>query len=268
MSIWLSVIILAVLQGLTEFLPVSSSGHLAVLSRLFGVEENSSLAFGIILHTGSLAAIVIFYFKILLGFFKKDQLHLLLMVIVGTIPAGIAGVLLKKTGLADRIFNDLVSTGLAFLVTAALLRLTSKQKLIPQTQTELKDITLKQALITGVVQMFAILPGISRSGSTISAAILAGVKYEAAAAFSFLLALPAIAGASLLEIIELKQDNFNLGEFTPLHLGIGFLVSALTSFGALTLLLYIIKKNRLSFFSWYLSALGLAVLAWQMIKLG
>ena len=266
MSYWM-VIFLAAIQGVTEFLPVSSSGHLAVLSAAFGIQSDVGLSLGIVLHAGSLLAIVVFYFKLLLGFFRKDQLHLLGMVVIGSIPAGIAGILLKKTGLADQLFGDMMSIALAFLITAALLRLTGKTKLIAQSNTELKDITLRQTLIVGFAQMFAILPGISRSGSTIASGILSGVKFEAAAAFSFLLALPAIAGASLLEIVKLAKSGFSLEGLTPGHLAAGFAVSVLVSFGALTLLIQVIRKRKLAWFSGYLFLLGAGLMIWQMISM-
>ena len=103
MNVWIYVVILAVVQGIAEFLPISSSGHLAVLGTLFGFREDRSLALGIVLHAGSLLAILVFYFRTLLGFFRKEQFHLLLMVIVGTIPAGLAGVALKLSGLDEKL---------------------------------------------------------------------------------------------------------------------------------------------------------------------
>ena len=122
---------------------------------------------------------------------------------------------------------------------------------------------MRQALTVGFAQMLAIIPGISRSGSTIAAGILSGVKFEAAATFSFLLALPAIAGASLLEIATQHQSSGN--EIPFWILAIGFLVSALTSFAALGLLVKIIKKRKLSWFSWYLFLLGAGIMVWQII---
>ena len=176
MNVWIYVIILAVVQGIAEFLPVSSSGHLAVLGALFGFREDRSLALGIVLHAGSLLAILVFYFKTLLGFFRREQFHLLLMVIAGTIPAGLAGVALKLSGMDEKLFGEPVMIGLAFLITATLLRLSEKPKLIVRPEAErdlpptaLEAITLRQALVVGVSQMFAILPGLSRSGTTITA---------------------------------------------------------------------------------------------------
>ena len=267
MNIWFIVVILAALQGIAEFLPISSSGHLAVLSSLFDLPENEGAAFSIVLHAGSLLAIVAFYFRTLLGFLKKDQLHLLGMVITGSIPAGIAGIILKKTELSQELFGDMLSVAMGFLITASILRLTGKEKLRSHSNTELKEITLRQSLTVGFAQAFAIIPGVSRSGSTIAAGILSGIRFESAATFSFLLALPAIAGATLLEIIDLADSGFQLGRFSAGQLFLGFAISATVSFASLGLLIKLIKKRKLSYFSWYLFLLGASIMVWQIISL-
>ena len=268
MQNWIHIIIMAAAQGLTEFLPVSSSGHLVVLGKLFGFDADTNLSLGIFLHAGSLFAIVAFYFKLLMGFFKKEQFHLLLMLIAGSIPAAAAGVTLKLTGWGAKLFDDPLITGMAFLVTGALLLLTGKKKLVPDQEraVAIRDITLKQAVIVGLVQMGAILPGISRSGSTISAGVLCGVKREDAAAFSFLLALPAIAGASLIELLSALRGAGEAAQSLPaLQLVAAVVISFLFSMGALICVVSIVKKSRLSVFSWYLFALGIAVIVWQAV---
>lgn len=265
--IWVTVITLAILQGIAEFLPISSSGHLAVLSAVFGLPQDEGAAFSIILHAGSLLAIVAFYFQTLLGFLKKDQLHLLGMVVIGSIPAGIVGITLKKTGLDQELFGDMLSVAMGFLITASILRLTGKTKLCANSNTDLKEISLRQSLTVGFAQAFAIIPGVSRSGSTIAAGILSGIRFEAAATFSFLLALPAIAGATLLEVISLSQNGFQTGRFSTLQLSVGFIISAAVSFASLTLLVTLIKKRKLNYFSWYLFLLGASIMIWQILSL-
>lgn len=274
MNMWLYVVVLSVVQGIAEFLPISSSGHLAVLGALFGLKEDESLALGILLHAGSLAAILIFYFKTLIAFLKPERWHLALMVIAGTVPAGVAGVLLKKTGLDEAMFGNMLAIGISFLITATLLRLSEKEKLIVratanQEPTELGAITLRQALVIGFAQMFAILPGISRSGSTISAGILSGVNREAAGTFSFLLAIPAIGGAAFLELLSfLGEENANAaGGATGMQMFVGFVLSAAVSYGTLSLLTALIRRGRLAWFSWYLYILGAAVIFWQVAVL-
>ena len=122
------------------------------------------------------------------------------------------------------------------------------------------------ALIMGCFQAFAILPGISRSGSTIAFGIISGIKFEAAAAFSFLLALPAIAGATLLELVELSRNNFQLGDFSIPQLLTAFIISAAVSFASLILLVNLIRKRKLEYFAWYMFFIGAAVVVWQIIS--
>lgn len=267
MSLWLSVILLAVIQGVTEFLPVSSSGHMALLSAMIGFEEPDAVSLEIVLHAGSLVAILIVYFGELLKFLRPGRFKLLGMLIVATIPAGVAGVLIKHCGFYDKMVGDMLLTGLGFLITGALLRLTGVGKLAARSEspeaTPIEKISLRQALLIGVAQMFAITPGISRSGSTISTAILCGVERSAAAAFSFLLAIPVIGGAALLELKKLCSRTAGDGIPAVVLLG-GFAVSALVSLGALRLLLNLIRRGKYSYFSWYMLALGAAVVLWQL----
>ena len=265
MSSFLQIFLMAVVQGVTEFLPVSSSGHLVVAGKLLGYDPEKVFSLGVFMHAGSFFAIVIFYFKLLLGFLRKEQLHLMLMIILASIPAGIAGVLLMKSSAAERLFSDPAVTGMAFLVTGAVLRLTSKEKLLPDPEKAVgvKEISWKQALIVGVVQMFALFPGISRSGSTISAGLFCGIKREDAAAFSFLLALPAVGGATLLELLSMSSES-GVGSSPLWQIICAVVFSFLASLGALTGVVKIVKKSKLSAFSWYLFALGAAVLVWQI----
>ena len=268
MSELLKLMLMAILQGVTEFLPVSSSGHLALAGKLFGLDPDKVLLLGVLMHAGSFFAIVIFYFKLLLGFFKRDQLHLMLMVILATIPTGIGGVLLQKSGLADNLFSSPLITGMAFLITGMLLRMTDKKKLLPDPEqtVSVKEISWRQALIVGFVQLGALIPGISRSGSTIAAGIFCGIKREDAAAFSFLLALPAIGGATLLEVISMLSHTTG-EQVSAIQIAVSVLFSFAASLGALTCVVNIVKKSKLSLFSWYMFALGIAVIIWQLVLL-
>lgn len=266
MSLWVYLFLLAFTQGITEFLPISSSGHLAVLGSVFGFREPESLSFGIVLHAGSLAAIVVFYFRELWKFVVPGRRHLLGMVLLGSVPAGIGGVALKMLELDERLFSkeSLMMVGFSFLITGALLRLTGKPKLTARADSpsahDLDSISARQALTIGVAQLIALLPGISRSGSTIAAGILSGVKREAAAAFSFLLALVAIGGAVFLEVIKLLRRGGGNGEFGTIHFVFGFIVSAAVSFVSLAFLMKVIRKGRFAWFSYYLFLLGAAVI--------
>ena len=265
MEQFIKVTLLAVLQGITEFLPVSSSGHLALLSTFFKFQNSDSMTLSIMLHAGSLTAIVIFYFKTLWSLLKKENFRVIGMIILGSVPAGVFGITLKLTGYAEMLSSSLAVVGFGFLITAALLRLTTKEKLINlapgEAPKKLSEISWYQALTIGVVQAIAILPGISRSGSTIACGIITGVERQAAATFSFLLALPAIGGAAMLELLSLlKKGEAGTDVFSIGQLIWGVSVSAVVSFGALALLMNFVKKGKLVWFSWYLNILGAAVL--------
>ena len=271
MNEWLYVTLLGIIQGVAEFLPISSSGHLALLSTLFGFSDGEDIMpLVVALHAGSLVAIVAVYFRELWRFLKAGRLHLLLMLILATIPAGAMGVLIHHLKWDERYFGNMLFVGGGFLVTGALLRLPGKSKLTARSDgengAELDDLSVRQALIVGFAQMFAIAPGISRSGSTISAGVLCGIRREAAATFSFLMAIPVIGGAVLVKLLSAVKDGGAVGggmAWGPLALG--FAVSAAVSLGALLWLLKIIRRGKLCWFSWYMLALGLAVTFWQLI---
>ena len=237
MMLTIKYVLLAVIQGVTEFLPVSSSGHLVLFGAISGFTGEENVSLGILLHAGSLFAIVAFYFQTLVGFFKRDQLKLLLMVLAGSVPAGIAGVAIKLTGADERLFGNPVAVALAFWVTATLLRMTNKPKLAAEIEpVELKKISLKQALT-----------------------VLCGIKREDAATFSFLLATPAICGAILLEMVKAYREGVSVqGEWSALLLAV--IVSAAVSYISLKLLVNIVKRGKLIWFSWYLYVAGAVVM--------
>ncbi len=265
---FLYVLVLSVVQGITEFLPISSSGHLAVLGTLFQFNPDENLALGIVLHAGTLVAIVIFYFRELLRFFRAARLRLALMVIVGSIPAGVVGLVLSKCGRAGDVFGNQALTGVGFLLTATLLMWSSRrcrrsgdqERVMP-----IEAVEFRQALLVGVAQAVAILPGVSRSGATISIGLLAGMHATACAEFSFLLAVPAIGGAALLEFLDLAEKGVMIGGVTPWQLAAGFLVSAAVGYVTLSLLVRMLNRGKLGFFAWYLYVIGIGVLAWQLI---
>jgi undecaprenyl-diphosphatase len=257
------IIILAAVQGIAEFLPISSSGHLVVIGKLLEFNPEASVQMNIVLHAGTLSAIIIYYFKELLNLLKPTGYKLLLPLFIGTLPVAIVGVLIKKTGLDDILFNNLFIPGIGFLITATLLWWGLRKG---TDATPLEKISLKQALLVGIAQSIAIMPGISRSGSTISAGLKLGLKKADAARFSFLLAIPAIGGASLVEILSAlkKQENvINSSQGIPLL--IGFVVSAVIGYAALRLLLKLLQKGRLDIFAWYLYLAGASVLIWATV---
>ncbi|MCK5786711.1 MAG: undecaprenyl-diphosphate phosphatase [Candidatus Sabulitectum sp.] len=248
--------ILAVVQGLTEFLPVSSSGHLAMASNLLSVPEGG-LAFDIVLHLGTLVAVFVFYWKdivsLLRGIFLRERKSLLLglALVVGTIPVAIAGFLSGDLIEALRTNMFFISCALAF--TGTILFFSGK---IPVTAEP--GITFKRGVLVGLAQTLAILPGVSRSGTTICTGLFVGLSREEAARFSFLLAIPAILGAAVKELPSASWD------IPAGNILIGFAVSAVVGFGALSLLVKFVKQGKLTGFAWYCWTIALAGLAFSL----
>ncbi len=210
-------IILGIVQGLTEFLPVSSSGHLTLLQNYFGEVD---VGFDVLLHLATLLAVVCFFFKDIInlvkGFFSfrwsNEDFRMCIYLAIASIPAGIAGLLLLPH--IYSIFSNLLLVGIGFFISGMFL-------LSAGFSEEKNDnLNLKNTFIAGLVQALAILPGISRSGSTSSTGIMLGVSREKAIRFSFLLAIPAILGAVLLNIQDMQGISLNaaLGGFIPAFL--------------------------------------------------
>jgi len=264
MAIWIEILVLAVLQGVTEFLPVSSSGHLVVGAELFdhfGYLLEERLRIEIVLHMGTLLAILAFYWKRILALLGQDR-RVIGLILVGSIPAGIAGVIIKKSAAGATIEAGLehaLLAGLMFPITAVMLWWADRHR---AGTTTCRELGYGQALLIGVFQAFAILPGISRSGSTIAAGLGCRMQRDEAAAFSFLLAIPAMAGAGLLEMLELAKEG---GGSTPIEgLVIGATVAFVVGLISLWWLVRWLKQGRLHLFAWYLVPLSLAVVTWQL----
>lgn len=256
MSLW-EIILLAIVQGLTEFLPVSSSGHLVVANELLetfgGKKVDDLLEVEIVLHLGTLAAVLVYYRREILRLFTSDR-RVIPLLILATIPAVAVGLLIEHSWLESPLL-----AGLMFPVTALGLLWISRR---PEGSGGYADLSPGRALAVGVLQAFAILPGISRSGATIVGGLAVGLRRDEAAAFAFLLAIPVIAGGGVLKGIEALQEG---ATGTPLGtLGIGFLVSMLVGLGALALLIRWVRQGRLAMFAYYLLPLGVAVVAWQL----
>jgi undecaprenyl-diphosphatase len=189
-------VILGVVQGLTEFLPVSSSGHLAILEHLFKINEPVSLA--VFLHFGTLAAVIVFFFRPILDLLKgilkgnRESISYVLMIALGTIPIVIAGLFLESW--VASVFANMMTVSILLGITGVIVLVTG---IVEKRQ---KKMNIATAALIGVGQMFAILPGISRSGMTISTGLFSGVAPERAFRFSFLLSIPAVLGANIYEL--------------------------------------------------------------------
>jgi undecaprenyl-diphosphatase len=270
-------IILGIIQGLTEFLPVSSSGHLVLFQHLFGLKE-AELFFDVCVHLGTLVAVIIVFrqeiIKIIsallqlvsLGrqnekFLQKmesnPELKMAVLIVIGSIPTAILGLLFA--GIADRLFSSTLITGIMLMVTGLLLWFTRKAETHAVAASS-GHLTTGKALIIGIVQGLAIIPGISRSGSTISTALLLGVNRETAARYSFLLSIPAIVGAGLL---SLKDGFSQTGPVIWISL-LGAVMAAIVGYGALKSLLHIVKKGRLYVFAPYCWLVGLLAILFSL----
>lgn len=242
----IQVIILAIVQGLTEFLPVSSSGHLVIIQKLFGLKP--PIVFDILVHVGTLGA-VIFYFR--QSLVKIGHTKIFWLVVIGTIPAGVAGFFLQNY--LSLIFDSLKLVGVALLVTSGFLFST---KLVKKQDKKLSHLKWSDALTIGIFQALALLPGVSRSGSTIVAGLWRKVNRQAAFQFSFLLAIPAIIGALVLQIPHLLNAGFVF-----LNQGIlGMIIAGIVGYGTLKILEVTLLRAKLWLFGFYCLLLGTAVL--------
>ncbi|MGE5552744.1 MAG: undecaprenyl-diphosphate phosphatase [Betaproteobacteria bacterium] len=239
--------VLGLVQGLTEFLPVSSSGHLVVLQHFLKVPE-ADVAFDVFLHLATLLAVVV-YFREDLRAILRDRRRMLLIV-VGSIPAGFAGILLEES--FSRLFSSVLAVGVAFLGTGIILWGAERLAASYRRRRAAHQMTMADAWWVGVGQAVAIIPGISRSGTTIATGLAVGLERETAARFSFLLSLPVILGAAALQLRHLPTGS--LKDLAPLVAG--FLTAFLSGLAAIRLLLGTVRCNRLSIFSWYVWALG------------
>ena len=241
-------LILAVVQGLTEFLPVSSSGHLVIAQKLLGF-ATPPISFDILVHSATLLAIIWFLRSSLLKLLRQN----LLLVLIGSLPAGLIGLMLQPY--LQIIFNSLSLVGIGLLFTGLILLATKSAR-------SGSSLSIKSALLVGTAQALAILPGISRSGSTIATALILGVARPAALNFSLLLAIPAILGA---QIIEFK-DLFNHGNSLSVN-ALGFLVAFFSGILALKLIKAALASHHFHRFGYYCLAVGALVLLSQVIWL-
>lgn len=261
----MKIFILSIVQGLTEFLPVSSSGHLSILENIFSVKNQLTVC--VFLHFGTLLALICFLYKeiffILASPFRlargsaqgrdKENLRLLELLFIGSIPAGVSGFLFKNS--IEQIFKTPVYTGFAFLVTGLILfftRFKQGDKLGINLRATLNSLTFPKAFLIGIGQAIAIIPGISRSGTTIAFGMYANIDGETATRFSFLLAIPAILGASLYELRNIQKIELRVSVII-----IGILGAAISGYFALRVILKIVRKGKFAYFSYYLFLLGI-----------
>lgn len=257
-------ILLGIIQGLTEFLPVSSSGHLAILGAVLGISDESDLTYAVALHLGTVFSTIVVFRKELLrlvvGFFKfkmNPETVFILKIGVSMIPILVVGLTLKDE--VESIFQgSLLVVGLMLFVTGALLLFTSMKG---TRESKNNDITYWRAFLIGVAQAFAVLPGLSRSGSTISAGLLLGVKKQEVAKFSFLMVLIPILGINFLDLIS---SDFSGGLSTDyLNVFVGFLTSFVVGTLACKLMISVVAKGDLKWFAYYCFLIGVIAIIIQ-----
>ncbi|MBQ5750481.1 MAG: undecaprenyl-diphosphate phosphatase [Bacteroidaceae bacterium] len=249
---WLEALILGLIQGLTEYLPVSSSGHLTIGSALFGIEGEENLAFTITVHVATVFSTLFILWKevswLFKGVFKfqmNDETRYMLNIIVSMIPVGIVGVFFKDY--VEAIFGSgLTIVGCMLLLTATLLAFAYYAK--PRQK---EKISLLDAFIIGLAQACAVMPGLSRSGSTIATGLLLGNKKENLAQFSFLMVIPPILGEALLDVIKMIGGENVMGDIPPVSLIVGFLAAFVSGSLACKWMINIVKKGKLIYFAIY-----------------
>jgi undecaprenyl-diphosphatase len=251
----LEAFILGIIQGLTEFLPISSTGHLYLGRNLFGLQE-AGLMLDTMLHLGTLIAVIIFYKAEFIKIIRNPFSKLTFLLIIGTIPAVLIGLTFKD--FFDEISKTGVTIGWEFLITGIFLWFADSAK---NGYKKMGDITYKDAFIIGTFQAAAIFPAISRSGLTIVAALWRKLDRETAAYFSFLLSTPAIAGAVLLQFLDLMKGQGEEITFSALYVGI--VSSAVFGYIAVKWMINFLKKHSLKSFAIYVWVLGFAVLFFQ-----
>ena len=275
---YLQSLLLGLIQGLTEFLPVSSSGHLVLMRGLFGIEMTDPLAFDVAVHVATLLAVVVYFrrevWKLFRGLWwivlsvvrkhrfepndpRTSEARLCLYVVLASLPTAVIAFLLKDA-VAQR-FQEPFPVGIMLLITGIMLFLTRSRQAVR----DLGRVGVLDVLLIGLVQGFAVMPGISRSGSTISFSVLRGIERRFAARFSFLIFIPAIVGAAVLKLPALFSGDTTVS-LGPLVLGGA--VAFVSGFFALGVLIRLLEKQHLSWFAPYCWAVGLFAIVWGLLR--
>ncbi len=271
---YIEAVILGLVQGLAEFLPVSSSGHLALLQQWFGIEEDNVLLFAVLLHVGTLISVLIVYWKDVwelikeLGLTIKDictgkglrleerpTRKLGVMIIVATIPTGVIGILFND--FFDSLYNSVIPIGVGLIITGFLLILAERTG---TSSRGIQQMNYRNALFIGTVQGIAICPGISRSGSTLFGSLICNLDRKFAVKFVFLISIPSILGSAVMETPAAIQSGLDTALIGPI--AVGMIVAAVSGLIAIKTMIKIVSNKKLSYFSYYVWALGLIVVGY------
>lgn len=267
----LQALLMGLLQGLTEYLPVSSSGHLTIASALFGISGEENLTFTIAVHVATVLSTLVILWREIVWLLRglvdtkaplmSPERRYILAIIISMIPIGIVGVFFKDY--VEAIFGSgLLIVGLCLIITSALLTLSYYAR--PRQN---EEIGLTQAFIIGLAQSVAVLPGLSRSGTTIATGLLLGVKKEKMAQFSFLMVIPPILGEALLSILKAAKDGTEAaaGDISMSALIIGFLAAFISGCIACKWMISIVKKGKLVYFGIYCAIVGCIILGSSLL---
>lgn len=249
-------LLLGIIQGLTEFLPVSSSGHLVIFQHLFGIKE-APLTFDILVHMGTLLAVFIAFWTDIAGIIRRPFDKLTYLILIGIIPAGLAGYFFAD--IFAKAFESLLVVGLGLIFTGFVLIVSERVANRRWIGKNVDEMSYKDALFIGLLQALAIFPGISRSGSTIAAGLLAGLDREFAARFSFLLSIPVILGAGVFQLKDAVLEG--LPQAVIVSYTVGTVAAAIFGYLAIILLLRLVRGGKLSYFSYYCWGLAAITLA-------
>lgn len=263
---WLEALILGIVQGLTEYLPVSSSGHLAIGSALFGIEGEENLAFTIAVHVATVLSTLVILWKeidwIFRGLFKfrmNEETRYVINIVISMIPVGIVGLFFKDT--VEEVFGSgLLIVGCMLLLTAALLAFSYYAK--PRQK---ESVSMRDAFIIGLAQACAVMPGLSRSGATIATGLLLGNNKATLAQFSFLMVIPPILGEALLDILKMLGGENVAGDIPTLSLIVGFFAAFISGCLACQWMINIVKRGKLIYFAIYCAIVGLATVVCTLL---
>ena len=264
-------VILGLVQGLAEFLPISSSGHLALLQQFFGIDENKVLLFAVMLHVGTLISVFIVYWRdiaeLIVELFltikdlctgkglrlqERPVRKLGIMIIVATIPTGIIGILFND--LFDSLYNSIIPIGIGLIITGFLLVMAER---MGASNRGIEQMNFRNALFIGTVQGIAICPGISRSGSTLFGSLICNLDRKFAVKFVFLISIPSILGSAVMEAPAALESGFDMAQLGPVL--VGMIVAAVSGLIAIKTMIKIVSDKKLNYFSYYVWALGLIV---------
>ena len=245
-------IILSIVQGITEWIPVSSSGHLILFQKFLGIQD-SQTPYYVFLHLASVFAVIVFFWKDILNIFKNKNLNYLLLIVIAIIPAGIIGLVFMKE--IENLFSSSFYLGLFFIFSGVIVYLTKFS--IPRKE----KISFFDSLLIGIFQVLAVFPSVSRSGMTISSGLFVGLTKKQSIKFSFLMLIPIILGASLV-----KADELVLSEISYFLLILSFIITFLVSLVTIKLLIKVIESDNFYLFGVYNIVLGIVVLIWSLIN--